>query len=107
MTLSKLLPRRREADSYLRLIDSCITRVKAQGRSRNCNKSKEEQEKGAEPVREEEENDLFEDRAFLETDQMLLLEHHFLLVLHHTVASQFKTGLWVEAISKFDHGFKT
>jgi len=33
-----------EAGSYLRLIDSCITQLKAQGRSRTCNESKEEEE---------------------------------------------------------------
>ena len=33
-----------EADSYLRLIDSCITQLKAQGPSRTCNESKEEEE---------------------------------------------------------------
>ena len=31
-----------EAGSYLRLIDSCITQLKAQGPSGNCNESKEE-----------------------------------------------------------------
>jgi len=31
-----------EAGSYLRLIDSCITQIKAQGPSRTCNESKEE-----------------------------------------------------------------
>jgi len=31
-----------EAGSYLRLIDSCITQLKVQGLSRNCNESKEE-----------------------------------------------------------------
>ena len=36
-----------EAGSYLRLIDSCITQLKAQGPSRTCNESKEEEE---EPV---------------------------------------------------------
>ena len=30
-----------EAGSYLRLIDSCITQLKAQGPSRTCNESKE------------------------------------------------------------------
>ena len=34
-----------EAGSYLRLIDSGITRLKAQGPSRACNESKEEEEK--------------------------------------------------------------
>ena len=34
---------RTEAGSYLRLIDSCITQLKAQGPSRNCNESKEEE----------------------------------------------------------------
>ena len=34
------------AGSYLRLIDSCITQLKAQGPSRTCNESKEEEEKG-------------------------------------------------------------
>jgi len=35
-----------EAGSYLRLIDSCITQLKAQGPSRTCNESnKEEREK--------------------------------------------------------------
>jgi len=33
-----------EAGSYLRLIDSCITQRKAQGPSRTCNESKEENE---------------------------------------------------------------
>ena len=32
--------------SYLRLIDSCITQLKAQGPSRTCNESKEEEEEG-------------------------------------------------------------
>jgi len=32
-----------EAGSYLRLIDSCITQLKAQGPSRTCNESKEEE----------------------------------------------------------------
>ena len=35
-----------EAGSYLRLIDSCITQLKAQGPSRTCNESKEEEEGG-------------------------------------------------------------
>ena len=30
--------------SYLRLIDSCITQLKAQGPSRTCNESKKEEE---------------------------------------------------------------
>jgi len=33
-----------DAGSYLRLIDSCITQLKAQGASRTCNESKEEEE---------------------------------------------------------------
>ena len=33
-----------EAGSYLRLIDSCITQLKAQGPSRTCNESQEEEE---------------------------------------------------------------
>ena len=33
-----------EAGSYLRLIDFCITQLKAQGPSRTCNESKEEVE---------------------------------------------------------------
>ena len=32
--------------SYLRLIDSCITQLKAQGPSRTCNESSEEEEEG-------------------------------------------------------------
>ena len=32
-----------EAGSYLRLIDFCITQLKAQGPSRTCNESKEEE----------------------------------------------------------------
>ena len=32
-----------EAGSYLRLIDSCITQLKAQGTSRTCDESKEEE----------------------------------------------------------------
>ena len=35
-----------EAGSYLRLIDSCITQLKAQGPSRTCNESKEEEAAG-------------------------------------------------------------
>ena len=34
-----------EAGSYLRLVDSCITQLQAQGTSRTCNESKEEEEK--------------------------------------------------------------
>ena len=34
-----------EAGSYSRLIDSCITQLKAQGPSRTCNESKEELKK--------------------------------------------------------------
>ena len=33
-----------EAGSYLRLLDSCITQLKAQGPFRTCNESKEEEE---------------------------------------------------------------
>jgi len=33
-----------EVGSYLRLIDSCITQLKAHGPSRTCNESKEEEE---------------------------------------------------------------
>ena len=33
-----------EAGSYLRLIGSCITQLQAQGPSRTCNESKEEEE---------------------------------------------------------------
>ena len=33
-----------EAGSYLRLIDSCITQLKAQAPSRTCNESKKEEE---------------------------------------------------------------
>jgi len=33
-----------EAGSHLRLIDSCITQIKAQGPSRTCTESKEEEE---------------------------------------------------------------
>ena len=33
-----------ETGSYLRLIDSCITSLKAQGLSRTCDESKEEEE---------------------------------------------------------------
>ena len=36
-----------EAGSYLRLIDSCITQLKAQGPSRTCTESKEEEEEEA------------------------------------------------------------
>ena len=34
-----------EAGSYSRLIDSCITQLKAQGSSRTCNESKEEEKR--------------------------------------------------------------
>ena len=36
-----------EAGSYLRLIDYCITQLKAQGPSRTCNESKEKGVEGA------------------------------------------------------------
>jgi len=36
-----------EAGSYLRLIDSCINQLKAQGPSRTCNESTEEGDRGA------------------------------------------------------------
>jgi len=36
-----------EAGSYLRLMDSCITQLKAQGPSRTCNESNEEEEEEA------------------------------------------------------------
>ena len=36
-------------ESYLRLIDSCITPLKAQGPSRTCNESKKEKKKGGKP----------------------------------------------------------
>jgi len=35
-----------EAGSYLRRIDSCITQRKAQGPSRTCTESKDEEEEG-------------------------------------------------------------
>jgi len=38
-----------EVGSYLRLIDSCITQLKAQGPSRTCNASKEAEDKGRAP----------------------------------------------------------
>jgi len=37
-----------EAGWYLRLTDSCITQIKAQGPSRTCNESKEEEKKKSE-----------------------------------------------------------
>ena len=36
-----------EAGAYVRLIDSCITQLKAQGPSGTCNESKEEEEGGS------------------------------------------------------------
>jgi len=40
-----------EAGSYLRLIDSCITQLKAQRISRTCNESEEEEEEEGEGTR--------------------------------------------------------
>jgi len=40
-----------EAGSYLRLIDSCITQLKAQGPARTCNESKEKKKKKKSPGR--------------------------------------------------------
>ena len=40
-----------EAGSVLRLIYSCITQLKAQGPSRTCNESKEQEEEEASPVK--------------------------------------------------------
>ena len=42
-----------EAGSYLRLIDSCTTQLKAEGPSRTCNESKEEEEEAAWGMRAE------------------------------------------------------
>ena len=39
----------RQHHTHLRLIDSCITQLKAQGPSRTCNESKEEEEKTTYP----------------------------------------------------------
>ena len=44
--------KRLEAGSYLRLIDSGITQIKAQRPSGTDNENKEEEEGGAQPVRE-------------------------------------------------------
>ena len=41
-----------EAGSYVRLIDSCTTQLKAQGPSRNCDESQKEEEQLAEKDRE-------------------------------------------------------
>ena len=46
------------SSSYLRLIDSCITQLKAQGPFRTCNESTEEEEEGLPP--EEREGDVSE-----------------------------------------------
>ena len=45
-----------EAGSYLRLIDSCVTQLKAQGPSRTCNESKsgEEEDRGRQRGRDRE-----------------------------------------------------
>ena len=40
-----------EAGSYLRLIDSCSTQLKAQGPSRTCNESKEDEDRGTSLIR--------------------------------------------------------
>jgi len=42
MRTSPLFTEVTETGSYLRLIDSCITQLKAQGPSRTCNESKED-----------------------------------------------------------------
>jgi len=39
-----------EAGSYLRRIDLCVTQLKAQGPSRTCNESKEEEEEASAPA---------------------------------------------------------
>jgi len=39
-----------QAGSYLRLIDSCITHIEAQGPSRTCKESKEEEEEAMELI---------------------------------------------------------
>ena len=41
MAIVSWFPASSEAGAYLRLIDSCITQLKAQGHSRTCNESKE------------------------------------------------------------------
>jgi len=54
-----------EAGAYSRLIDSCITQLKAQGPSRTCNESKEEEEArmGPSGVRGRARLDMSEDSA--------------------------------------------
>ena len=46
-----------EAGSHLRIIDSCITQLKAQGPSTTCNESKEEEQQQEEDEEEEEEEE--------------------------------------------------
>jgi len=46
-----------EAGSYLRLIDSCITQLKAQGPSMTCNTNEKEEEDLLEDVAEEKMHD--------------------------------------------------
>ena len=56
-----------EAGSYLRLIDSCITQLKAQGPSRTCNESREEEE-------EEDSTFFFEDGLAYQPQVTILYE---------------------------------
>ena len=69
-----------EAGSYLRLIDSCITQLKAQGPSRTCNESKEEEDL----AREAQEN------------LPRVLEHSLEVVQLREQSSQFKNNYFAE-----------
>ena len=75
-----------EAGSYLRLVDSCITQLKAQGPSRVCNEIKEEEKPWPRPgwvvgglVQE------FKFRSVLEVSEqlVLILEDEDRLTLKH------------------------
>jgi len=67
-----------EAGSYLKLIDSCITQLKAQGHSRTCNEGEEEEERSLEREVEEFEVPPQERDFFIDN---LLVQIHFIIVM--------------------------
>ena len=68
-----------EVGSYLRLIDSCVTQLRAQGPSRTCNESKEEEEEYPVPQRQNLPSQVGREREFFIDN--LLVRAHFIIVM--------------------------
>ena len=79
---------KRAPGSYLRHIDSCITQLKAQGPSRTCNESKEEEEDTPHPTQRT-------TKGFLEqpvSEQSIALGNTVALVLSRAMISWIPRG---------------